>query len=75
MSETCWNDLSIWDKMGIFSGIVFVIVGVVLVFSVWLPKWDILTDIIKRLTDQTFVSGITVFALGITYLSFHATRK
>jgi hypothetical protein len=69
---TCGEQL--WKGFQTFAVLVFVIVGLIVVFygifQPYPPNLGVIDQIMFKLTSSTFTSGLTIFGLGMAYYEF-----
>lgn len=78
-----YKDLPCLSRFQFWGGIFFMFIGLIVVFSriivnffagnfVWLS--NLITQIMNQLISPTFTSGITIFGLGLAYISIAFTN-
>jgi hypothetical protein len=67
------SDIDIWYAIRTVLGIFFIAIGLYVSFSKGLPPQS--QEIDTSLSDSRFISGLTLFALGITYLTYNISER
>ena len=67
------GNIDIWYTIRTLVGIFFIAIGLYVSFSKGFPPPS--QDIATSLSDSRFISGLTLFALGITYLTYNISER
>jgi len=71
----CLKNILTVDNIACGCGLIFIVVGLAVVFSGWITSWiPFLTSTFDELSDTKFIAGLTIFGLGFGYLAYLATK-